>query len=179
MSIVFMLPVIYSYGSYFIMQQVLRATIIFIIICKYYCMCMCTTVQIHRIYAHDLKQLFTVEPHEVLQRVKNSFIPGRHSAALVTPDIYGPLVAVFTLPQVWSAIIDNEQLLTMNIDGWYNKGSLFEVLDFNVWLRLQKSKVDFLVLLDNAHANTLFGIQQCSSNLSVLFYFNYCPPANH
>jgi hypothetical protein len=49
---------------------------------------------------HDLKLLFTVEPQEVVYRVANSFVPGWHGHALVKPDLYGPLIAIFLLPLV-------------------------------------------------------------------------------
>jgi hypothetical protein len=56
--------------------------------------------RVHNIYSMDLKTLFNVEPAEVLNRVANSLLPGWHSPALTEPDIYGPLIAVFSLPQV-------------------------------------------------------------------------------
>ena len=56
--------------------------------------------QVHRVYTHDLRVLFDVEPHEVFVRVCNSFLPGWHSSVLQKPDLYGPMVAVLTMPQV-------------------------------------------------------------------------------
>ena len=56
--------------------------------------------QVHRVYTHDLRVLFDVEPHEVYVRVCNSFLPGWHSSVLQKPDLYGPMVAVLTMPQV-------------------------------------------------------------------------------
>jgi hypothetical protein len=56
--------------------------------------------KVHTVYCYDLKDLFNVEPSKVLSRVRNSFLPGWHSPVLLQPDIYGPLLAVLTLPQV-------------------------------------------------------------------------------
>jgi hypothetical protein len=53
-----------------------------------------------RFYDHDLRELLTVTPHECLRRILNSFIPTRHASILGAPDIFGPLIAVFGLPQV-------------------------------------------------------------------------------
>lgn len=50
-------------------------------------------------YHYDLKLLLTIAPDECLRRIINSFIPTRHGSILKSPDIYGPLVAVFSLPQ--------------------------------------------------------------------------------
>lgn len=50
-------------------------------------------------YMYDLKELFNIEPRRVMTRVLNSFLPGWHSPVLQQPDLYGPLLAVFTLPQ--------------------------------------------------------------------------------
>jgi hypothetical protein len=57
-------------------------------------------VQIYNMYNYDLRHLFTVEPLEVLQRFCSCFVPGRHASLLQTPDLYGPVVAVVSLPQV-------------------------------------------------------------------------------
>lgn len=56
--------------------------------------------QVYRFYAYDLKDLFRTDLSRVSSRVVNSFIPGWHVPLLHTPDIYGPLIAVFMLPQV-------------------------------------------------------------------------------
>jgi hypothetical protein len=37
---------------------------------------------------------------QVVSRIINSFLPGWHSSILLRPDVYGPLLAVFMLPQV-------------------------------------------------------------------------------
>lgn len=63
--------------------------------------------QIYNMYRYDLRDLFTVEPVEVLQRVANCFIPGRHSSLLATPDLYGPAIAVVSLPQVLLLAMDS------------------------------------------------------------------------
>ena len=56
--------------------------------------------KIHRLYTHDLKVLFDIAPAQVWTRILNSFIPGWHSPLLLKPDLYGPLIAVFIMPQI-------------------------------------------------------------------------------
>ena len=51
-------------------------------------------------YAYDLKEVFDIEPDKVCSRIMNSFLPGWHSPILLHPDMYGPVIAVFALPQV-------------------------------------------------------------------------------
>jgi hypothetical protein len=51
-------------------------------------------------YNTQLKQMFDVSPSEIIYRIGNSFIPGKHSSILKQPDLYGPIVAVMSLPQV-------------------------------------------------------------------------------
>ncbi len=53
----------------------------------------------YQFYAYDLKDLFRTDLSRVSSRIISSFIPGWHAALLLTPDLYGPLIAVFTLPQ--------------------------------------------------------------------------------
>jgi hypothetical protein len=62
--------------------------------------------RVHNIYRSDTKQLFTVQPMEVLRRVVNSVCPGRHGSVLAAPDLYGPLLGVLLLPQVLLISID-------------------------------------------------------------------------
>jgi hypothetical protein len=56
--------------------------------------------QAHQLYTVDLKSLLNVEPVEVWNRVVNSLLPGWHTAILLEPDVYGPTIGVFCLPQV-------------------------------------------------------------------------------
>ena len=51
-------------------------------------------------YAYELKEVFDIEPGKVVSRVLNSFLPGWHAPLLLQPDLYGPVMAVFALPQV-------------------------------------------------------------------------------
>lgn len=41
-----------------------------------------------------------ITPQECLTRSLHSFLPTRHASILAAPDLYGPLLAVFCLPQV-------------------------------------------------------------------------------
>ena len=52
-------------------------------------------------YAYDLKELFAISPLEITRRVMSSVLPGYHSPLLQRPDLYGPSVAVFAMPQVF------------------------------------------------------------------------------
>lgn len=55
---------------------------------------------VYQIYAYDLKELFNIAPTEVVRRALFSLLPGHHAPLLQKPDFYGPMVAVFALPQV-------------------------------------------------------------------------------
>eukprot|EP00602_Paraphysomonas_sp_CaronLab_P012901 CAMPEP_0185040210 /NCGR_PEP_ID=MMETSP1103-20130426/37993_1 /TAXON_ID=36769 /ORGANISM="Paraphysomonas bandaiensis, Strain Caron Lab Isolate" /LENGTH=341 /DNA_ID=CAMNT_0027579409 /DNA_START=249 /DNA_END=1271 /DNA_ORIENTATION=- len=63
--------------------------------------------QLHNIYKYDLKELFVVDPLEVIRRMLCSFVPGTASSLLVSPDLYGPCVAAFALPQVLLLAMDS------------------------------------------------------------------------
>ena len=62
-------------------------------------------VKIYSMYRYDLRVLFIIEPVDVLQRMLYSFVPGKHAPLLVAPDLYGPLVAVMSLPQVMPCVL--------------------------------------------------------------------------
>lgn len=55
--------------------------------------------KVHNFYNCELKELFNISPAMISLRILNSFIPGWHSSLLMHPDLYGPLIAVFLLPQ--------------------------------------------------------------------------------
>ena len=55
--------------------------------------------QIYNFYNNDLRKLFDILPYEVFIRFLSSMLPGRHAALLIKPDFYGPLIALFLLPQ--------------------------------------------------------------------------------
>lgn len=63
--------------------------------------------QVKRMYKHDVRELFRVEPVEVFQRVGCSFVPGKHTPLLASPDLYGPTVAACILPQVLLVAMDS------------------------------------------------------------------------
>jgi hypothetical protein len=59
--------------------------------------------QVHSFYQYSLKEAFQVEASEVRSRTLRAFVPwlvGSHESVLSKPDMYGPLLAVFLLPQV-------------------------------------------------------------------------------
>lgn len=87
--------------------------------------CLSVCLQIHNFYMYDMKQLLSIEPDQVLARVANSFLPGWHSPILLQPDLYGPLVAVLTLPQVGEA--SKHTALRVVVDGWISVGSLLQL----------------------------------------------------
>jgi hypothetical protein len=53
---------------------------------------------------YDLKDLFNIDPSRVWFRAINTFIPGLHLPIIAHPDLYGPLLLVLLLPQVWTNI---------------------------------------------------------------------------
>jgi hypothetical protein len=56
--------------------------------------------QVKRMYKHDVRELFQVEPIDVVKRIIFSCVPGKHTPLLASPDLYGPVVAACLLPQV-------------------------------------------------------------------------------
>ena len=62
--------------------------------------------RVHTIYRTDTRDLFNVAPAEVLARIGNALVPGRHGSALAAPDFYGPLLGVLLLPQILLLSID-------------------------------------------------------------------------
>jgi len=63
--------------------------------------------RMHAMYRGEWsKALFAVAPDEVLRRILHCVVPGMHGAALSSPDLYGPLLAVLLLPQILLLSID-------------------------------------------------------------------------
>lgn len=62
---------------------------------------------LHGVYSIDLKDMFSIEPSEVLRRCLYAFLPFKHASILSAPDIYGPLVATLSLPQVLLFAMDS------------------------------------------------------------------------
>ena len=56
--------------------------------------------KVYGFYQWDLKDFFRISASATLSRIKNSFIPGRHFPLMERPDMYGPLMAVLSMPQV-------------------------------------------------------------------------------
>ena len=52
----------------------------------------------HQFYMGAI-DMFSVDPKEVLNKIKCTFLPGYHVAVLAKPDLWGPLFGVFCLPQ--------------------------------------------------------------------------------
>ena len=59
-----------------------------------------TIWRVHSIYMYEMKDLFRLHPSAFFRRTINAFLPGWHSPVLSNPDLYGPILAVFLLPQV-------------------------------------------------------------------------------
>ena len=53
-----------------------------------------------------MKDLFDISPRDVLHRIINSILPGYHSSLLQNPDLYGPFIAVFTMPLVFLVCLE-------------------------------------------------------------------------
>jgi hypothetical protein len=99
--------------------------------------------QAKRFYTHDLMDLLTLTPEEFGRRILNSFIPTRHASILHAPDIYGPLVAVFTLPQVLLLCMGSSRhgcspislmgnAVTVSLCLWLGLSFIYRVLAFVV-----------------------------------------------
>ena len=55
---------------------------------------------VYHFYMYELKDIFNIKPKEVMIRICQSIVPGRHRNILRYPDMYGPIMAVLLLPQV-------------------------------------------------------------------------------
>lgn len=64
----------------------------------------------NRLYSTDLHKLFSVLPVDILRRTANALVPGRHSMAVNSPDMYGPVLMVFLLPQALLTTMDGVSL---------------------------------------------------------------------
>eukprot|EP01035_Chromulina_nebulosa_P018197 gene18197-23859_t len=87
------------------------------------------------------KELFNVNPSDVISRIINSFLPSLHSPILLKPDIYGPLLAVFMLPQALLLSMDTSRhgcsqnsvlgnAVIVSICLWGGLSSLYRLLSF-------------------------------------------------
>jgi hypothetical protein len=57
--------------------------------------------QLHSFYQNDMRYLFDVKNTLIIfQRAVGSLLPGNHEKLLAVPDLYGPVLCVFCLPQV-------------------------------------------------------------------------------
>lgn len=95
----------------------------------------------HRLYMYDLKDLFNINPSDVIARIFNSFFPGWHAVILHRPDMYGPIVAVFMLPQSLLLNMDTSRhgcskssvlgnATAVSICLWFVISSLYRILTF-------------------------------------------------
>lgn len=105
---------------------------------------------VYRFYMYELKDIFNIKPAEVWSRVKLSFIPGTQKAILKSPDMYGPAMAVFLLPQVLllsmeftphgcsqSALLGNTVVISLCI--WVALSAVYRLLAYFVcpWMELK------------------------------------------
>jgi hypothetical protein len=124
--------------------------------------------KVHRIYTHDLRVLFDVEPSEVFIRICNSFIPGWHSPVLLKPDLYGPFIAVLMMPQILllsmgvtrhgcnqSSLLGNAVVVSLCL--WIGLSSLYRLLAFVI-----------APTLDMRHCLSITGYSFFAWNLSLL-----------
>jgi hypothetical protein len=95
----------------------------------------------HRLYMYDLKDLFNINPSDVIARIFNSFFPGWHSVILNRPDMYGPILAVFMLPQALLLNMDTSRhgcsqssvlgnATAVSICLWFVVSSMYRILTF-------------------------------------------------
>lgn len=98
---------------------------------------------LHGVYSIDLKDMFSIEPAEVLRRCLYAFLPFKHASILAAPDIYGPLVATLSLPQVLlfamdtthfgctrSALLGDAVMVAMSL--WLGLAAMHRLLSFLV-----------------------------------------------
>jgi hypothetical protein len=124
--------------------------------------------KVHRIYTHDLRVLFDVEPSEVFIRICNSFLPGWHSQVLLKPDLYGPIIAVLMMPQILllsmgvtrhgcnqSSLLGNAVVVSLCL--WIGLSSLYRLLAFVI-----------APTLDMRHCLSITGYSFFAWNLSLL-----------
>lgn len=99
--------------------------------------------RLHEIYAYDMKELFDVSPGDVLQRVVSSILPGYHTPLLQKPDLYGPFLAVLSMPLVFLVCLeaskqgcDRSDLLgnasVVSLCLWVGLSGLYRLLAFFV-----------------------------------------------
>mmetsp|Transcript_8914 Transcript_8914/g.14815 ORF Transcript_8914/g.14815 Transcript_8914/m.14815 type:complete len:736 (+) Transcript_8914:105-2312(+) len=127
--------------------------------------------QVHNFYAYDLKEIFNIEPAGVVARIRNSFLPGWHTLVLVKPDLYGPLLAVFMLPQ--------SLLISMEISrhGCNPTSQLGNALVVSLFIWVGLSSVYRLLALITAptielkHCLSVTGYSFFSWNLALLSLF--------
>ena len=105
---------------------------------------------IYRFYMYELRDIFCIKPAEVWSRVQLSFIPGRHRVFVRNPDMYGPAMGVFLLPQVLllsmefthhgcsqSALLGNSVVITVCI--WAALSAVYRLLAYFVcpWMEVK------------------------------------------
>ena len=97
--------------------------------------------KVNRFSAHDLKELFDITPEDVIDRIKNSMLPGQHGPILHHPDLYGPIMAVIGMPQVFllcleateqgcerSELLGNAVVVSSCL--WLGLSTLYRILSF-------------------------------------------------
>lgn len=97
--------------------------------------------RIHGVYRSDMRELFNVAPGVVLTRMLNALRPGYHASTLSSPDLYGPMLGVFFLPQVLllsmdvtregcnqTSMLGNAAVVTLCL--WLGLSVLYRLLSF-------------------------------------------------
>ena len=97
--------------------------------------------KMNQFFAHDLKELFDITPTDVTNRIINSMLPGQHGPLFDHPDLYGPIVAVLGMPQVFLLCLeateqgcDRSDLLgnavVVSSCLWLGLSTLYRILSF-------------------------------------------------
>lgn len=101
---------------------------------------------------NELREYFDVPAGEVVSRALRAFLPGFHHQTVEKPDFYGPLLAVFTLPQVLLFAMDvsrhgcrRETLLgtsvMVSISLWAGLSVLYRLLGYLVGSRMHFKEI--------------------------------------
>lgn len=56
--------------------------------------------QVRLLFQNEMRFFFDISLDEVRRRARNIVVPGRQGPLMARPDLYGPVVAIFVLPQV-------------------------------------------------------------------------------
>ncbi len=124
---------------------------------------------LRQIYIKEMKLLFQTSVIEVKQKIIDSFIPGRYEKFFTSPDLYGPILAVFLLPQVLLLSLSKHGCNQFSLLGNTTVMTLFTWLGLSTLYRL----LGFAMLpqLKFKHCLCITGYSFYYWNLAILVYY--------